>query len=185
MPTTRVPAYRCGTDYTGWLDDAHPTVEDGEVYRKVCFSDRVSGCRHTAKISVKNCGSYFIYKLFHPPSCASRYCGTDWIWSKYTWLSKRIQELNCRYMCIRFWICDVVNLSSLSCIIRLRFSILIFMYNLFFFVFSSFYCCNYRPWFILAKIIRIQAGSISLYRRRKKSDESRDLMSYNNYIKLT
>ena len=77
MPTTRVPAYRCGTDYTGWLDDAHPTVEDGEVYRKVCFSDRVSGCRHTAKISVKNCGSYFIYKLVHPPSCASRYCGTD------------------------------------------------------------------------------------------------------------
>ena len=28
MPTTRVPAYRCGS---GWLDDAHPTVEDGKL----------------------------------------------------------------------------------------------------------------------------------------------------------
>ena len=31
MPTTRVPAYRCGTDWSGWLVDAHPTVEDGKV----------------------------------------------------------------------------------------------------------------------------------------------------------
>ena len=71
---------------------------------------------------------------------------------------------------------------KLSC---LRFSILLFMYDLFFFsFFSSFYCCNYRPCLILAKVIRIQAGSISRYRRRKKS-ESQDLMSYNNDIKLT
>ena len=77
MPTTRVPAFRCGTDWSGWLDGAHPTVEDGEVSRMVCFSDRLTGCRHIAKISVKNCGSYFIYKLFHSPGCDSRYCGTD------------------------------------------------------------------------------------------------------------
>ena len=31
LPTTRVSAYRCGTDRSGWLDDAHPTVEDVEV----------------------------------------------------------------------------------------------------------------------------------------------------------
>ena len=53
MPTTRVPAFRCGTDWSGWLDGAHPTVEDGEVSRRVCFSDRLTGCRHIAKISVK------------------------------------------------------------------------------------------------------------------------------------
>ena len=40
MPTTRVPAYRCGGDWSGWLDDTHPTVEDGKVKRMVCFSDR-------------------------------------------------------------------------------------------------------------------------------------------------
>ena len=77
MPTTRVPAYRCGTDWSGWLIGAHPTVEDGEVLRMVCFSDRLTGCKYTTDISVKNCGSYFIYKQQQVHGCNSRYCGTD------------------------------------------------------------------------------------------------------------
>ena len=77
MPTTRVPAYRCGTDWSGWLDGSHPTVEDGKVQRKACFSDRSTGCKKIIQISVKNCGSYFIYKLHQPPGCELRYCGTD------------------------------------------------------------------------------------------------------------
>ena len=84
MPTTRVPAYRCGTDWSGWLDDAHPTVEDGrdgKDKRKVCFSDRSTGCKYKITISVKNCGSYFIYELYRTP-CPSRYCGTDWMGGK-------------------------------------------------------------------------------------------------------
>ena len=76
MPTTRVSAFRCGTDWSGWLDGAHPTLEDGEIRRKVCFSDRSAGCKYSVRISVKNCGSYFIYKLLST-SCFSRYCGTD------------------------------------------------------------------------------------------------------------
>ena len=77
MPSTRVPAYRCGTDWSGWLDGAHPTVEDGKVKRTVCFSDRPSGCKYGIEIDVKNCGSYFIYNLLSPPGCNSRYCGID------------------------------------------------------------------------------------------------------------
>ena len=77
MPTTRVPAYRCGTNWSGWLNAAHPTVEDGEVLRTVCFSDRFTGCKYSQVIIVKNCGSYFIYKLQQPSTCSSRYCGTD------------------------------------------------------------------------------------------------------------
>ncbi|CAH3141692.1 unnamed protein product [Pocillopora meandrina] len=77
MPTTRVPAYRCGTQWSGWLDADHPTVEEGEVRMTVCFSDRSTGCRYTGTISVKNCGSYFIYRLKKPPNCNSRYCSTD------------------------------------------------------------------------------------------------------------
>ena len=77
MPTTRVPAYRCGTDWSGWLDGAHPTVEDGYVLRKVCFSDRSAGCKYSITIIVKNSGSNFIYKHEHPPGCLSRYCSTD------------------------------------------------------------------------------------------------------------
>ena len=77
MSTTRVPAFKCGTDWSGWLMTAHPTVEDGKVQRTVCFSDRSTGCKDTKEISVKNCGSYFIYKLQQPAICSSRYCGTD------------------------------------------------------------------------------------------------------------
>ena len=77
MPTTRVPAFRCGTDWSGWLDGAHPLVEDGEVRMYVCGSDRSTGCKHRVQISVKNCGSYFIYKLLKAPGCDMRYCGTD------------------------------------------------------------------------------------------------------------
>ena len=80
MPTTRVPAYRCSTEWSGWLDDAHPTVEDGEIRRTVCFSDRTTGCKKLRDIFVKNCGSYFIYKLQQPPNCNSRYCSTDQIY---------------------------------------------------------------------------------------------------------
>ena len=55
MPTTRVEPYYCGTDWSGWLDGVHPTVEDGEVRRKVCFSNRPSGCKYVTEMSVKNC----------------------------------------------------------------------------------------------------------------------------------
>ena len=79
MPTTRVEAFRCGTKYSGWLDGTDPTVEDGEVRRKVCFHDRSDSCKFFNDISVKNCESYFIYKFSKPHSCDSRYCATDWM----------------------------------------------------------------------------------------------------------
>ena len=79
MPTTRVPEFRCGTAYSGWLMTAHPTVEDGEALGEVCFTaKRGPGCKKTETISIQNCGSYFIYKLGDPPLCSMRYCGTDW-----------------------------------------------------------------------------------------------------------
>ena len=77
MPTTRVPAYRCGTNWSGWLNGTHPKVKDGEVLRTVCFSDPSTGCKYSKVTIVKDCGSYFIYKIQQPPGCKSRYCGTD------------------------------------------------------------------------------------------------------------
>ena len=38
--TMRVVAYRYGTHWSGLLDGAHPAVEDDEVHRTVCFSNR-------------------------------------------------------------------------------------------------------------------------------------------------
>ena len=80
MPTTHVPVFRCGTAFPGWLDGRHPTVEDGEAPKKVCFSNKesmVPKCKETKNIFVKNCGSYFIYKLDKSANCNMRYCGTD------------------------------------------------------------------------------------------------------------
>ena len=77
MPTTRVRPFRCGTYRSGWLNGIHPRVEDGEVSRVVCFSDKHADCQHTNRISVKNCGYYYVYKLFQIPICPSRYCGVD------------------------------------------------------------------------------------------------------------
>ena len=77
MPTTRAPVFGCRTKYSGWLNGAHPIVEDGEVKQNVCFSEREIGCKYSKEIFVKNCSSYFIYKLFLPPGCDSRYCATD------------------------------------------------------------------------------------------------------------
>ena len=77
MPTSLVPSYRCGTVYSGWLNGSHPSAEDGEVDRRVCFNDYKNHCRGTTVIDVRNCGSYYIYKLRQPSLCAMRYCGTD------------------------------------------------------------------------------------------------------------
>ena len=71
MPTTRVPAFSCGTVYSGWL-----MREDAPPSRKVCFSDKESGCEDIVSISEKECGSYHIYKLY-ATECPRRYCGSD------------------------------------------------------------------------------------------------------------
>lgn len=68
---------RCGTLHQGWLNGTHPKAEDGEVVRKVCFMFTTC-CSQTISIKVKNCGSYYVYRLQPPPACQYRYCGTDW-----------------------------------------------------------------------------------------------------------
>nr|XP_058951787.1 fibrillin-1-like [Pocillopora verrucosa] len=44
MPTTCPPPDTCGTTFPGWLSGDHPTVEDGEVSRTVCFTGRSYEC---------------------------------------------------------------------------------------------------------------------------------------------
>ena len=71
--------YSCSTNSSGWLNGTHPTVAEGIVQRKVCFSQRVSQffndcCYHSKNISVRNCGAFYVYRL-DPPDYYSRYCG--------------------------------------------------------------------------------------------------------------
>ena len=76
MPTSCPPFHRCNTDSPGWMDGSHPTVADGQVSRRVCFP--WSNCCHwLVNITVRNCGSYYVYYLSSAPSCYLRYCGTN------------------------------------------------------------------------------------------------------------
>jgi len=70
-----VPMDHCDTKYPGWLSGAHPTVAEGVVIRRVCFS-AYQCCHWYKNIRVKNCGAYFVYALprvYHFDHF--RYCG--------------------------------------------------------------------------------------------------------------
>ena len=70
-----VPMDHCGTQYPLWLCGAHPTVAEGVVIRRVCYS-RDSKCSYQYQnIRVKNCGAYFVYALPRLYYHSSRYCG--------------------------------------------------------------------------------------------------------------
>ncbi|XP_068679579.1 uncharacterized protein [Montipora foliosa] len=68
----------CDTNYRGWLTESHPSVSDGIVNRKVCFTHSSdSRCPYSTYIKVRNCGEFYVYKLKPTPNCYLRYC-TDW-----------------------------------------------------------------------------------------------------------
>ena len=68
--------YRCTTHAGGWLNGAHPAVDDGEVQRQVCFAWDTGKCISPRNIKVINCGFYFLYYLY-PTGCYFRYCGNN------------------------------------------------------------------------------------------------------------
>jgi len=76
MVTTCPLMDRCDTTFPNWLSGGHPTVAEGEVTRNVCIN-RFARCQTSLFIQVKNCGSYYIYKLINPSVCPARYCSTD------------------------------------------------------------------------------------------------------------
>ena len=77
-----VPMDRCGATTTVWLAEKHPTVEEGEVTRKVCYHFRMksdysyggSCCKWADSIKVRNCGDFYVYKLKPTEYCSQRYC---------------------------------------------------------------------------------------------------------------
>ena len=72
-----VPRYRCGTVTPAWLCGEHPTVAEGAVTRRICFS-LVDNCSSRSNIiKVKNCGSYYVYELHRTIYCPRRYCGNE------------------------------------------------------------------------------------------------------------
>ena len=77
MVTACPPANRCDTTFPVWLSGDHPTVAEGKVTREVCIHRSGNCCESSFFIQVKNCSSYYIYKLFFLGVCNTRYCSTD------------------------------------------------------------------------------------------------------------
>ena len=82
LPETCPPTNRCKAHAPGWLEVGHPTVADGEVTRKVCYTWNGNCCNWSNNIQVVNCGDFYVYKLVPPSACQLRYCGdgkyVDW-----------------------------------------------------------------------------------------------------------
>ncbi|XP_020603951.1 oncoprotein-induced transcript 3 protein-like isoform X2 [Orbicella faveolata] len=65
----------CGTAIPGWLNGAHPTIAEGVVTRRVCFSSSDTCCYRYNNVRIKNCGAYFLYQFSRPYQCYAGYCG--------------------------------------------------------------------------------------------------------------
>ncbi|XP_072911432.1 uncharacterized protein [Hemitrygon akajei] len=88
IPEEELPVGGCCGKSPGWLEGSHPTVTEGEVMRKVCFTMNGniipgSGMSTTGAIQsnttcldikVKNCIGYFVYLLKPTPSDHAVYC---------------------------------------------------------------------------------------------------------------
>ena len=74
MATSCPKQQRCGRALPGWLETAHPTVTEGKVKGKVCFRKQGDCCEESKFITVKNCGSYYVYYLVKEPNCSYGYC---------------------------------------------------------------------------------------------------------------
>ena len=70
----------CNTDYPGWLYGGHPSFSAGRVIRTVCFGTKSPPykhwcpCSYRTHVNVRNCGSFFVYRLKATPACNLRYC---------------------------------------------------------------------------------------------------------------
>ncbi|XP_072894188.1 pancreatic secretory granule membrane major glycoprotein GP2-like [Hemitrygon akajei] len=71
---TVFPGARCSRVIPGWLNGSHPSVEEGEVTRTVCFTWRDFTCYWRREIKVKNCCRYFVYQLKPAPCSSAVYC---------------------------------------------------------------------------------------------------------------
>ena len=76
IPSSCVAKNVCNTDATGWLNGAHPTLQEGVVSRTVCFHWGSNCCNWSVFIQVRNCGLFFVYYLVEPGHCSLRYCVT-------------------------------------------------------------------------------------------------------------
>ena len=75
IPNNPPQGYHCGTNSPGWIRGAHPAVAEGVVKRQLCYRYNDSECHFDSyKISIRNCGSFFVYKPPDLTKCSLRLC---------------------------------------------------------------------------------------------------------------
>ena len=76
IPETCVKTGRCGGTASGWLKHTTPSIADGVIDTKVCFSSNTDCCSASAKVLVRHCHGYVVYKFYDgiPSSIGARIC---------------------------------------------------------------------------------------------------------------
>ncbi|CAH3168420.1 unnamed protein product, partial [Porites evermanni] len=77
IATSCVASNHCGTSVPGWMLGRHPSVVEGVVRRFACFSQKQQCCMYSVSMRVRNCSSFYVYKLDSMPSfsVSFRMCG--------------------------------------------------------------------------------------------------------------
>ena len=66
--------YSCGGEAPGWIRGAHPAVADGVVQRQLCFHFNGNKCHYMYNITIRNCGTFYVYKPSNITECFLRVC---------------------------------------------------------------------------------------------------------------
>ena len=90
LPTTPVKGkLSCGTGAVAWMEGHHPSILEGIVSRKICFSWGLEQCfgntnnnTNTFYINVAACSGlnhdvFYVYQLKRPSGCDFAYCGVE------------------------------------------------------------------------------------------------------------
>ena len=64
----------CASGAGGWQDGKLPNDHGAEEKLKVCFSHHGEKCWKERYITVRNCGTFFLYLLSDVENCYYRYC---------------------------------------------------------------------------------------------------------------
>ncbi|KAK3723811.1 hypothetical protein QZH41_019494 [Actinostola sp. cb2023] len=76
MATSCVKKHHCGTQYPGWLRGNHPSTDEGQVARTVCFTKDLDCCYWSVDVNVRNCSGFYVYEIDKKPDiCTFRFCG--------------------------------------------------------------------------------------------------------------